>query len=144
TSSGSRSGVEKLTVAGTNFPDGVSTLRIHAVDALGNASDAKYTVRVDGDAPQVTVTSPTQIVEFAQGEVVPFVFTCADDVSGVASCESSVGANLPTSVLGEALVTIVAVDVAGQSTTVELAYTVVPAADPAPGGGRSEERRVGK
>jgi hypothetical protein len=53
----------------------------------------------------------------------------------VASCESSVGANLPTSVLGEALVTIVAVDVAGQSTTVELAYTVVPAADPAPGGG---------
>jgi hypothetical protein len=133
--SGSRSGVEELTVAGTNFPDGVSTLRIHAVDALGNASDAEYTVRVDGDAPQVTVTSPTQIVEFAQGEVVPFVFTCADDVSGVASCESSVGANLPTSVLGEALVTIVAVDVAGQSTTVELAYTVVPAADPAPGGG---------
>ena len=61
-------------------------------------------MRVDGDAPQVTVTSPTQIVEFAQGEVVPFVFTCADDVSGVASCESSVGANLPTSVLGEALV----------------------------------------
>jgi hypothetical protein len=133
--SGSRSGVEELTVAGTDFPDGVSTLRIHAVDALGNASDAEYTVRVDGDAPQVTVTSPTQIVEFAQGEVVPFVFTCADDVSGVASCESSVGANLPTSVLGEALVTIVAVDVAGQSTTVELAYTVVPAADPAPGGG---------
>ncbi|HET8897119.1 MAG TPA: hypothetical protein VFN04_07605, partial [Protaetiibacter sp.] len=87
------------------------------------------------DAPQVTVTSPAQIVEFEQGEVVPFEFTCADDLSGVASCESSVGANLPTDQLGDALVTIVAVDVAGQSATVELTYTVVPAANPAPGGG---------
>jgi hypothetical protein len=132
---GNRSGVDELIVAGFDFPDGVSTLRIHAVDALGNASDAEYTVRVDGDAPQVTVTSPAEIVEFEQGEVVPFVFTCADDVSGVESCESSVGDTLPTDALGEQLVTIVATDAAGQSATVELAYTVVPAADPAPGGG---------
>jgi hypothetical protein len=132
---GSRSGVDALTVPGFDFPDGVSTLRIHAVDALGNASDAEYVVRVDEDAPQVTVTSPAERVEFEQGETVPFVFACADDVSGVASCESSVGGTLPTDELGEILVTIVAVDVAGQSATVELAYTIVPAADPAPGGG---------
>jgi hypothetical protein len=134
---GSRSGIDELIVAGYNFPDGVSTLRIHAVDALGNASDAEYAVRVDVDAPQVTVTSPAEIVEFEQGAVVPFAFTCADDVSGVETCESSVGSTLPTDTLGEALVTITAVDVAGQSTTVELAYTVVPASDPVTGGGGS-------
>jgi len=132
---GDRSGVTELTVAGFDFPQGVSTLRIHAVDALGNASDAEYLVRIDGDAPRVVVTSPAEFGDFEQGAVVPFAFTCADDVSGVASCESSVGATLPTDVLGEQLVTIVATDAAGQSTTVELAYRVVRASDPAPGGG---------
>jgi hypothetical protein len=132
---GSRSGVDELIVAGHDFPEGVSTLRIHAVDAFGNASDAEYLVRIDNDAPQVIVSSPEELDELEQGAVVPFVFTCTDGVSGVESCVSSVGATLPTDVLGERLVTIVATDAAGQSTTVELAYTVVPAADPAPGGG---------
>lgn len=132
---GSRSGVDELIVSGFDFPEGVSTLRIHAVDAFGNASDAEYVVRIDVDAPQVVVSSPEQLDELEQGAVVPFVFTCADDVSGVESCESSVGDTLPTDALGEQLVTIVATDAAGQSATVEFAYTVVPAADPAPGGG---------
>ncbi len=132
---GSRSGVDELVVAGTDFPDGVTTLRVRAVDALGNATVAEFTVRVDGDAPAVRVVSPTELDELEQGSVVPFVFVCEDDASGVATCESSVGDVLPTGALGEQLVTITATDVAGQSTTVELAYTVVPAAGPGPGAG---------
>ncbi len=132
---GSRSGVDELVVAGTNFPDGVTTLRVRAVDALGNATVAEYTVRVDGDAPAVRVVSPAELDELEQGASVPFVFVCEDEVSGVETCESSVGDILPTATLGEQLATITATDVAGQTTTVELAYTVVPAASPAPGGG---------
>ncbi|QNO37891.1 hypothetical protein H4J02_02280 [Protaetiibacter sp. SSC-01] len=132
---GSRSGVDELVVAGTDFPDGVTTLRVRAVDALGNETIAEFTVRVDVDAPAVRVVSPAELDEVEQGSVVSFVFECEDDVSGVETCESSVGDVLPTGTLGEQLVTITATDVAGQSTTVEIAYTVVPAADPAPGGG---------
>lgn len=132
---GSRSRVDELVVAGHDFPQGVSTLRVHAVDVHGNATDAEFLVRVDGDAPNVEVTSPSGVTRFEQGQVVPFAFSCTDDASGVERCESSVGATIPTSALGEQLVTITAVDVAGQTTTVELAYTIVPAVGPAPGGG---------
>lgn len=132
---GSRSGVAKVVVPGTDIPEGVSTLRIRAVDALGNETTEELTIRVDVDAPAVEVTSPAAFGDVEQGAVVPFAFTCTDDVSGVESCESTAGDTLPTDTLGEQLVVITAVDAAGQSTTVELAYTVVPAADPAPGGG---------
>lgn len=131
----SGTGSGEFTVPGSAFPEGESTLRVRALDVNGNETIAEFDVKLDTYGPLVTVVSPTELDEVEQGADVPFVFTCTDAVSGVVSCESTMGARLVTDTLGEQLVVITAVDGAGQTTTVELAYTVVPAADPAPGGG---------
>jgi len=139
---GSSEGVSSIFLPASYFGEGVSTLRVTAVDLAGNEAEREFVLRVDGTAPTVTITAPgnapalrAAVDEFPQGSTVPFTFDCADAVSGVASCESSVGATLPTGSLGTFTATVTVVDRAGHRTVEELEYTVVAADEPQPGSG---------
>ncbi len=93
-------------------------------------------VRVDLTPPTLTVDAP---VGFAEGEPVRLLrgsaveldYTCADALSGVASCDGGVapGGLLPTSTLGTNSITIAAVDKAGHRTERTLSYQVISEAD---------------
>lgn len=136
--SGGQDDVASIRLPADLFGEGIWTLRATATDESGNATDAEFVLRVDGIAPTVTIDAPANRSNslvatraFAQGEVVPFAFTCTDGNSGIASCASSVGETLPTDELGTFTVDVVAVDRAGHRTERSLEYTVVAASDPA-------------
>ena len=142
TFSGGEEGVASIRLPADLFGEGIWTLRATATDAAGNATDAEFVLRVDGIVPTVTIDAPANttnslvaVRNFAQGEVVSFEFTCTDGNSGIATCESSVGDVLPTDELGTFTARAIAVDHAGHRTERTLEYTVVDAAEPAPGNG---------
>ena len=106
--------------------DGTTTITMWSIDAAGNIETPhEFTVRIDRGAPVIRFAAPTRV---KLGESVTFDVACEDAVSGIASCESNVadGEPLPTGELGEQRVTVSALDVAGNLTSTEFVYEVVP------------------
>ncbi len=93
--------------------------RQHRDAARLHGADRSRRARHHGSRP------PTRV---QLGESVTFDVACEDAVSGIASCESNVadGEPLPTGELGEQRVTVSALDVAGNLTSTEFVYEVVP------------------
>lgn len=137
-----------------NF-DGVTEVRGWAFDSAGNRGDTeRRTVRIDTVAPRIDLASPelpnpvlgadagtaAPELEFEQGEQVPLDYDCVDEHSGIASCLAEdelpepVADALPTDELGDHVVTLRALDVAGNESMLELRYRVVEA-EGEPGGG---------
>jgi hypothetical protein len=108
-----------------------STLKWIAIDFKGNRSEVKSkSYVIDSVGPTVTITNPASDgLIFTQGRPVPFEFSCADDNSGVASCEGSVpnGSLLDTSTVGVHTATVTATDNAGNVTIAERTYRVIDA-----------------
>lgn len=136
------------------FGEGVWEVVVVAVDEFGNTSSVGGAIRIDGDAPTVTIDSPANgaaslrlaLAEVEQGDDVAFEFTCSDAVSGIASCESSVGDTLPSDELGTFTAEVVALDEAGHRTVQSLEYTVVaakPGANPGSSAGVPTLARTG-
>ncbi|MGX5695783.1 Ig domain-containing protein [Agromyces soli] len=138
--------------------DGVTEFDAWAYDGAGNRGEAVHrTVRVDTIAPRIDLASPELApdLEFEQGERVPLEFDCADEHSGIVSCvaqdelplfdaadasDSASGELLPTDELGEHVVTLRALDLAGNQSELEVRYLVVePAEEPGGGGGSGGE-----
>lgn len=107
------------------FASGIHTMQIRATDSLGNVSEPiEYVHRVDKEVSAVTVSGFPG--HFAVGEVYELHYSCADALSGVASCASSNGPSgtlLPTDE-GEHSFTLTNTDVAGNTTTTTWDYTV--------------------
>jgi probable HAF family extracellular repeat protein len=78
--------------------------------------------------PQITIITPPQDATYTLGEAVTASYTCADEDSGVASCEGTVadGANIDTSSTGTKTFTVNATDNAGNTNSVSHTYTVNP------------------
>jgi hypothetical protein len=80
--------------------------------------------------PTATITSPSQGQTFAEGDVVPTTFSCADSASiSISSCTDSASASsgtgrLDTSQLGIFTYTVTATDAYGQKTQATRTYTV--------------------
>lgn len=152
------SGVERIawhadrgagSAAGDQAEVTVSTPGIHeveywAIDREGNVSErVRVTVRVDLAEPVIEIRSPEPLGaslaplepgQVRQGSTVLADFECADEASGVATCEGSTddGEALPTSQLGVQRFSVVATDVAGHRVEEVVEYEVVAA--PAAGG----------
>lgn len=119
-------GASTLTGAMQFFASGEYVYQFRATDSLGNVSEPiEYAHNVDKEVSGATVSGfPSH---FALGEAYELYYTCADALSGVASCESSNGASgalLPTDVEGEHSFTLTNTDVAGNSKTTTWTYTV--------------------
>ena len=101
-------------------------------DLAGNVSSpASATVSLDRVSPAVTVALPTDGATYGLAAVVPANFTCADSLSGVATCTGTVakGAAFDTSTAGTKTFTGTGADNAGNSTSQTVSYTVSAAYD---------------
>ena len=95
-------------------------------DAAGNCATAGPIAgnKVDREAPTVSIAVPAASAAFTQGSSVSTSFTCADGAgSGIASCTGP--STVPTTALGPGTLSVTATDMAGNSTTRAVAYTVV-------------------
>jgi hypothetical protein len=97
-------------------------------DVAGNAASyTTPTVRIDKTPPTVIIQSPVNGSTFVYGASATMQFTCADALSGIASCAGSPanGAALNTTSPGPQTVTATGVDRAGNSFTTTSTYNVV-------------------
>jgi len=81
-------------------------------------------VKIDATPPTISI-APQEGTEFNNGAAVPTDLDCNDATSGVATCEGP--ATLDTTTPGNHVATFTATDVAGNSTTHTLSYSVVAA-----------------
>jgi hypothetical protein len=108
--------------------NGTHLVQYTAKDVAGNESEPQsVTVKVDAAAPTVTV-APQSGLQYGVGTVVATNLQCGDLLSGLAGCTGP--ASLDTSTLGEKTATFTATDLAGNTKTVTVTYTVVTVAPP--------------
>jgi hypothetical protein len=105
------------------------TLRYRSLDAAGNEEPFR-SVRLsafDDQPPTISITSPADDRSYLLNEAVNAEYSCADDESGVSTCEGPIasGVSLDTSKLGEHEFTVAATDAAGNETSLTHTYRVV-------------------
>ena len=87
-------------------------------------------VGIDTTPPTVSLYTPANGDQYAQGQNVPASWSCFDNESGLESCNGTLnsGALLDTSTLGTHSFTLTGRDFEGNTTTVTHTYTVIPPA----------------
>ena len=131
--SGAATGGETVEEDFTDFTvsaEGVTTVTYSGEDFAGNAAaERTLAVRIDRTDPTVTIASPAAGATVPLDSALEASYSCADALSGVASCEAPVapGAPLPTSTPGQKTFTVTATDEAGNERTLTRTYTVGPA-----------------
>ena len=100
-----------------------------ATNEVGDASDTVL-IKKDSVAPAIRFKKPADNVTYAQNQKVTAAYSCTDATSGLASCTGSVavGADIPTTTLGEQTFSVTATDNAGNSVTKSVSYSVDPPA----------------
>ncbi len=104
-------------------------------DLADNVStSASVTVKLDKTAPGVSLTTPQAGASYAQGATVAAAYSCSDGRSGIATCAGPVanGAPIDTGTAGAKAFAVTATDVAGNSATVQVVYTVAAPGPVAP------------
>ncbi len=107
--------------------NGTRLVDFWAEDWQGNFSEPQSTtVRIDTTGPTIDIASPAEDFTVFVGDELNANFSCEDAASGVASCEGSVplGESLPTDVAGDFDFTVTATDLAGNTSTRIVTYTV--------------------
>lgn len=106
--------------------EGETTFSYFAEDNAGNVeSPQTLVVKIDKTAPTFSVISPANQT-YLLNQAVTVDFSCSDSVSGVANCDGSSanGSSLDTSGVGTMSFTVNATDIAGNSASSTVNYTV--------------------
>ncbi len=120
----------------SGFSTGNHFVQYRSTDNAGNVETVKtIAFKVDAAKPTVTISRPADGVTYPLDKVVTASFKCTDKESGVDTCvgTQSPGANaltsavtnLDTSTLGQHTVSVTGTDLAGNSQSVVVHYTVV-------------------
>jgi hypothetical protein len=107
--------------------DGDHTLEYHSVDKAENVEAVKsLTFRNDGTKPTIAIVKPADGATYLIKSRVRADFSCADGLSGLASCVGTVadGEKIDTSTVGFHTFTVDAVDQAGNTAQAEVTYNV--------------------
>lgn len=120
-----------VTVSGGNASftisaEGQTTISYFATDVAGNVETIKtVTVRIDKTAPTISVTSPTG-GNYLLNQAATVSFGCTDAVSGIGSCVGTTtdGGALDTGSIGSKTFTINSSDIAGNTASSTVNYTV--------------------
>ena len=107
--------------------DGPKTVSVQFQDAEGNVSDAvSASIKLDATPPVITVTTPAEGATYVKDQAVTADWSTSDAYSGVASEAGTVadGALIDTASFGAKSFTVTATDVAGNSATTTVAYSV--------------------
>jgi streptogramin lyase len=105
-------------------------------DVAGNISAPAVAagINIDKTSPTVSIISPPNGASYVSGSAVTASYSCADGLSGVASCTGSVvsGTAIDTTGSGAKTFTVNATDLAGNAASMSNGYTVTPATDTSP------------
>lgn len=106
---------------------GATNFTFQATDMFGATSQAKYGVGIDPDAPTISFDNLDASIVVGQGAIVPFTYSCSEDLTLVKSCAAPTpsGQPLRTSTLGTSNETVRAEDMVGNVRTRTLNYEVV-------------------
>ncbi len=106
--------------------DGSGLTRITETAADGLSTDVQPSWQADATPPKVTVVSPVDGLRVDRGDRVIADYSCRDRESGLTRCTGTVpdGAAVDTSTVGPHTFTVTAKDVARNTTTVTVTYTV--------------------
>jgi hypothetical protein len=118
----SDSGTFHLADAGLGCHD----LNVRAWDDAGLSNLSAYgPICFDNRAPDVSITAPTA-ASYSLGQQVAANYACADGDSGIASCTGPVanGLNIDTSSLGTKAFPVTATDVAGNTASSSVTYSI--------------------
>jgi probable HAF family extracellular repeat protein len=118
----------RCTPTSTSSRTGRVTLVASCVDQAGNKGLASFVARVDQAAPTIHIVSPMNGGTYVLNSSRRAVYKCLDQarLSGIADCTgtSAVGARIDTSSLGTKTFTVKATDRAGNTSEVQVTYTV--------------------
>ena len=121
-----------ITLSGTAVPNlpGLNNAGFNIYPYVPGTTVALVFPATDHLAPQVHLNSPAEGATYTQGQSVPADYTCEDETggSGISRCEGTTanGQPIDTSSLGPHSFDVLAVDRAGNSSTVTHHYMVVP------------------
>ena len=107
--------------------DGPKTVYVQFQDSEGNVSDAvNASIKLDTTAPVITLTTPEDGATYVKDQVVLADWSTHDAYSGVASDEGTVASGDPidTAGFGSRSFTVSATDVAGNTATTTVGYSV--------------------
>ena len=113
--------------------EGTFTFTVVGTDGVGNSTMVTHTYTVeDTGNPEVIVTTPADGAAYEIGSEVLADYTCTDASGVLASCvgDVPVGDPVATGSLGTFTFTVVGTDAAGNTTTVDVTYTVVDSVYP--------------
>jgi hypothetical protein len=99
-----------------------------ATNTAGLSSSDSVTLKIDGTAPAIALTSPADGVTYVVGSSVVAAYSCADVLSGVTSCAGPIasGSSLDTSLVAQnRTFTVASADVAGNVATRGSTYNVI-------------------
>ncbi|GAA3537338.1 hypothetical protein [Nocardioides daeguensis] len=107
--------------------EGVTEVTVTAIDRADNEASRIAWFGVDRGAPTVTISAPLDGARVVQHSDVALTYTCADAVSGIASCSGPApsGTAVDTSQPGTHHVEVTATDRAGRTSTTTATYEVV-------------------
>ena len=98
-------------------------------DVAGNSSTPNSgRVNIDKTLPQARIIAPLSGTSYEQGSTLLADYNCTDSISGIMSCSSSLlnGAAISTSNIGTFSLTVLATDLAGNSSTSTSTFSIVP------------------
>lgn len=107
--------------------EGVTEVTVTATDRADNEGSRIAWFGVDRGAPTVTISAPLDGASVVQHSDVALTYTCADAVSGIASCSGPApsGTAVDTAQPGTHHVEVTATDRAGRTSTTTATYEVV-------------------
>ena len=128
TDSMSGSGLAGCSTAATVSTDGAAQARSGTcTDLAGNTSNtASAAVNLDATAPTITLTAPASGGSYVQNSVTTANYGCTDALSGIIGCLGTVpnGSAFSTSTVGTNSFTVQATDLAGNTSSRTISYTV--------------------
>ncbi len=115
---------------GSSAGEGAQQVSATCTDLAGNTSSDSVSVKVDTSDPTVTISTPVDGASYQAHQHVTVDYDCADALSGIDTCTGTVanGSALDTSSVGAHTFTVIATDLAGNTTTTTVHYTVTPGA----------------
>lgn len=122
----------------TQTTDTPGTKYACAATSGGGTSKKSVTIKRDATRPLATITRPVAGANYQLNQSVTASFMCSDAMSGVAACNGTVanGIAIDTASAGTKSFSVTAVDVAGNTTTTTIAYSVTGPNPPISGGAR--------
>lgn len=96
-------------------------------DAGNSATATEANINIDKTAPAISLSAPVNGATYTLGALVPASYTCSDARSGIGTCSGTTasGANISTSAAGSTVYTVHATDLAGNSVSLDHAYSVL-------------------